>query len=68
MLGTNVLPYKYLQCEEVTEPGLSWQLSQTGKLRELRDNVHSSLFRLEGCLINGHFTWGKWDFCSEIKK
>ena len=45
MLGTN---YKYLQCEELTEPGLSPRLSRTGKLRELRDNVHSRLYRLEG--------------------
>ena len=68
MLGTN---YKYLQCEELTEPRLSPQLSQTGKLRELRDNVHSRLCRFEGggggCLSSGRFPWEKWDFCSEIK-
>ena len=68
MLGTNVFPYEYLQCEELTEPGLSPRLSQTGKLRELRDNVHSHLYRLVGCLSNGRFPWEKWDFCSEIKK
>ena len=72
MLGANVFPCKYLQSEELTEPELSPRLSQTGKLRELRDNVHSRRCRFGGggggCLSNGCFPWEKWDFCSEIKK
>ena len=63
MLGTN---YKYLQCEELTEPGLSPRLSQTGKLRELRDNVNSRLYRLEGVFEQWPFSLGEVGFCSEI--
>ena len=59
MLGTN---YKYLQCEELTEPWLSPRLSQTRKLRELRDNVHSSLYHLEGVFEQWPFSLGEVGF------
>ena len=59
MLGTN---YKYLQCEELTEPELSPRLSQTGKLRELRDNVHSRIYRLEGEFEQWPFSLGEVGF------
>ena len=59
MPGTN---YKYLQCEELTEAGLSPRLSQTGKLKELRDNVHSRLYRSEGVFEQWPFSLGEVGF------
>ena len=62
MMGKNVFPYKYLQCEELAEPGLSPRLSQTGKLRELRDNVHCRLYSLEGVFEQWLFSLGEVGF------
>ena len=64
MLGTN---YKYLQCEELTEPGLSPRLSQTGKLRELRGKYPFPPLPFGGCLSNDRFPWKKWDFVLKLK-
>ena len=69
MLGTNAFPYKYLQCEELTERWVVTPVVTNWKARGIKgQRPFPPLPFGGGCLSNGRFPWEKWDFCSKIKK